>query len=145
MAKIKKWIRSKKPTQEKRYEEEKREFEMAMGKPFINIRIEIPEGFEDLRPQFLELEEDEQFFAPLSPREMEILELVIRGMSNREIAYHLGISHQTVKNHMTSILSKLGVADRTQAAVYALRHGWVPLREQRRQGRGFLAGTRDNS
>jgi len=90
-------------------------------------------------------EEDEQFFAPLSPREMEILELVIRGMSNREIAYHLGISHQTVKNHMTSILSKLGVADRTQAAVYALRHGWVPLREQRRQGRGFLASTRDNS
>ena len=90
-------------------------------------------------------EEDEQFFAPLSPREMEILELVIRGMSNREIAYHLGISHQTVKNHMTSILSKLGVADRTQAAVYALRHGWVPLREQRRQGRGFLAGTRDSS
>jgi DNA-binding NarL/FixJ family response regulator len=70
-----------------------------------------------------------QFFAPLSPREMEILELVIQGMSNREIAYHLGISHQTVKNHMTSILSKLGVADRTQAAVYALRHGWVPLRE----------------
>jgi two-component system response regulator DegU len=73
-------------------------------------------------------EEEGQFFAPLSPREMEILELVIQGMSNREIAYHLGISHQTVKNHMTSILSKLGVADRTQAAVYALRHGWVPLR-----------------
>lgn len=74
--------------------------------------------------------EEEQFFAPLSPREMEILELVIQGMSNREIAYDLGISHQTVKNHMTSILSKLGVTDRTQAAVYALRHGWVPLHEQ---------------
>ena len=73
---------------------------------------------------------EEQFFAPLSPREMEILELVIQGMSNREIAYDLGISHQTVKNHMTSILSKLGVTDRTQAAVYALRHGWVPLHEQ---------------
>ncbi len=76
-------------------------------------------------------EEDEHFFSPLSPREMEILETVIQGMSNREIAYHLGISHQTVKNHMTSILSKLGVGDRTQAAVYALRHGWVPLREQK--------------
>lgn len=70
---------------------------------------------------------DDRFFDPLSPREMEILELVIQGMSNREIAYNLGISHQTVKNHMTSILSKLGVSDRTQAAVYALRHGWVPL------------------
>jgi DNA-binding NarL/FixJ family response regulator len=77
------------------------------------------------------VDEEGPFLAPLSPREMEILELVIQGMSNREIAYHLGISHQTVKNHMTSILSKLGVADRTQAAVYALRHGWVPLREQR--------------
>jgi DNA-binding NarL/FixJ family response regulator len=74
-------------------------------------------------------EEDGQFLTPLSSREMEILELVIQGMSNREIAYHLGISHQTVKNHMTSILSKLGVADRTQAAIYALRHGWVPLHE----------------
>jgi DNA-binding NarL/FixJ family response regulator len=80
-------------------------------------------------------EEDEQFFAPLSPREMEILELVIQGMSNREIAYNLGISHQTVKNHMTSILGKLGVSDRTQAAVYALRHGWVPLREKGKQDR----------
>ena len=88
-------------------------------------------------------EEEGQFFAPLSPREMEILELVIQGMSNREIAYHLGISHQTVKNHMTSILSKLGVADRTQAAVYALRHGWVPLREENKRSRRFLPGTGD--
>jgi len=70
-----------------------------------------------------------QLLSPLSPREMEILELVVQGMSNKEVAYHLGISHQTVKNHMTAILSKLRVADRTQAAVYALRHGWVPLRE----------------
>jgi DNA-binding NarL/FixJ family response regulator len=78
-------------------------------------------------------EDEGQFLAPLSPREMEILELVIQGMSNREIAHNLGISHQTVKNHMTSILGKLGVEDRTQAAVYALRHGWVPLRDERRR------------
>lgn len=77
------------------------------------------------------LDEEVQFLTPLSSREMEILELVIQGLSNKEIAYHLGISHQTVKNHMTAILDKLGVADRTQAAVYALRHGWVPLREQK--------------
>ena len=88
-------------------------------------------------------EEEGQFFAPLSPREMEILELVIQDMSNREIAYNLGISHQTVKNHMTSILSKLGVADRTQAAVYALRHGWVPLREENTRPRRILPGTVD--
>lgn len=42
---------------------------------------------------------DEQFLSPLTPREMEILELVVQGMSNRRIAYHLGISHQTVKNN----------------------------------------------
>jgi DNA-binding NarL/FixJ family response regulator len=69
----------------------------------------------------------EGVFAPLSPREMEILELVTKGSSNKEIAYHLDISHQTVKNHMTAILRKLRVDDRTQAAVYALRHGWVRL------------------
>jgi DNA-binding NarL/FixJ family response regulator len=88
-------------------------------------------------------EEEERFLSPLSPREMEILELVTQGMSNRQIAYSLGISHQTVKNHMTSILSKLGVADRTQAAVYALRHGWVPLREREDQARRFSPGTLD--
>jgi DNA-binding NarL/FixJ family response regulator len=88
-------------------------------------------------------QEEGQFFAPLSPRETEILELVIQGMSNREIAYNLGISHQTVKNHMTSILSKLGVADRTQAAVYALRHGWVPLREENTRPRRTLPRTVD--
>jgi DNA-binding NarL/FixJ family response regulator len=69
----------------------------------------------------------EEMFIPLSPREMEILELVTKGMSNKEIAYRLGISHQTVKNHMTAILRKLRVDDRTQAAVYALQHGWVRL------------------
>lgn len=66
-----------------------------------------------------------EHFVPLSPREMEILRFVTRGKSNKEIAQALGISHQTVKNHMTSILKKLDVRDRTQAAVYALRRGWV--------------------
>ena len=66
-------------------------------------------------------------FTPLSPREMEILDLVTRGASNKEIAHRLTISQQTVKNHMTAVLRKLRVDDRTQAAVYALRHGWVRL------------------
>lgn len=74
------------------------------------------------------LDDVEEIFVPLSPREMEILDLVTRGMSNKQIAYVLGISHQTVKNHMTSILNKLDVEDRTQAAVYALSRGWVRLR-----------------
>lgn len=73
------------------------------------------------------LTDTEDTFIPLSPREMEILEHVTRGKSNKEIAYELGISHQTVKNHMTAILRKLGVDDRTQAAVYALSRGWVRI------------------
>lgn len=68
-------------------------------------------------------------FSPLSPREMEILQFVTRGLSNKQIAQALDISHQTVKNHMTAILRKLAVQDRTQAAVYALRHGWVRLQD----------------
>lgn len=78
------------------------------------------------------LEGDVDAFAPLSPREMEILQHVTRGLSNKEIASRLGISHQTVKNHMTAILHKLDVEDRTQAAVYALRHGWVRLQDTRK-------------
>jgi DNA-binding NarL/FixJ family response regulator len=69
-------------------------------------------------------------YIPLSPRELEILEFVTNGMSNKEIANRLNISQQTVKNHMTSILKKLNVQDRTQAAVTALRHGWVRIHTQ---------------
>ena len=68
-------------------------------------------------------------FHPLSDREMEVLSCVVRGMSNKEIASLLGISHQTVKNHVTSILRKFGVEDRTQAVVYALKRGWVKLQD----------------
>jgi DNA-binding NarL/FixJ family response regulator len=67
-------------------------------------------------------------FHPLSDREMQVLELVVTGLSNKEIASLLDISHQTVKNHVTSILRKFGVEDRTQAVVYALKHGWVRLK-----------------
>ncbi len=62
---------------------------------------------------------------PLSAREMEVLIYVTRGKSNKEIAAGLEISQQTVKNHITTILRKLGVEDRTQAAIYAIRRGWV--------------------
>jgi DNA-binding NarL/FixJ family response regulator len=69
-------------------------------------------------------------FHPLSDREMEVLSCVVGGMSNKEIASSLGISHQTVKNHVTSILRKFGVEDRTQAVVYALKRGWVKLNDR---------------
>jgi len=68
-------------------------------------------------------------FHPLSDREMEVLSCVVQGMSNKEIATLLGISHQTVKNHITSILRKFSVEDRTQAVVYALKRGWIKLQD----------------
>jgi len=71
-------------------------------------------------------------FHPLSDREMEVLGHVVEGRSNKEIASLLGISHQTVKNHVTSILRKFGVEDRTQAVVYALKRGWVKLDQVKR-------------
>jgi DNA-binding NarL/FixJ family response regulator len=74
---------------------------------------------------------DDSRFAPLSAREMEILQHAARGRSNKEIAHLLAISQQTVKNHISSILRKLDVNDRTEAAVYALRHGWIRLEDTR--------------
>lgn len=72
---------------------------------------------------------DGSLLVSLSPREMEILQFIARGKSNKEIARELSISRQTVKNHMTSILRKLAVNDRTQAAIYALRRGWIRLQD----------------
>lgn len=60
---------------------------------------------------------------PLTPREREILIQVSLGKSNREIARDLFISEKTVKNHLTNIFHKIGVSDRTQAALYDLKHG----------------------
>lgn len=64
-------------------------------------------------------------FSELSDREMEILRLIAGGISNREIAETLFISEKTVKSHVSNILSKLHLADRTQAAVYAWSQGIV--------------------
>lgn len=59
----------------------------------------------------------------LTPRELQVLRLIAEGQTNREIGQRLGLSVGTVKVHVEHILFKLGVADRTQAAVYAARHG----------------------
>jgi len=62
---------------------------------------------------------------PLTPREHEVLGLIGRGMPNKLIARELSLSEKTVKAHVSSILAKLGVTDRTQAALYAVREGLV--------------------
>jgi DNA-binding NarL/FixJ family response regulator len=64
---------------------------------------------------------------PLSPREAEVLTLVARGLSNREIAVRLSIAEVTVRTHVSHILDKLGAANRVAAALHALRMGEAPL------------------
>jgi DNA-binding NarL/FixJ family response regulator len=98
--------------------------ENVLSRPFVASRV---------LDQFRELSQMDQVnegvFSPLTPREVEILDCVAQGNSNKEIARILSISDQTVKNHITSILRKLAVNDRTQAVIYALRHGWIKLAE----------------
>jgi NarL family two-component system response regulator LiaR len=64
---------------------------------------------------------------PLTEREVEILKLIAQGLPNQEIAEKLVISERTVRTHVTNILSKLHLANRTQAALYALREGLADL------------------
>lgn len=66
---------------------------------------------------------------PLTTRELEMLALAAGGLKNRQIAETLAISEQTVKNHLSSVLHKFGVPNRTQAVAYAVRHGWLLLRD----------------
>jgi two-component system NarL family response regulator len=68
----------------------------------------------------------------LTPREMDVLEQIVSGKSNKEIADELGVSEATVKTHINSLLGKLGVTDRTQAATAAIRRGIVPLESLKR-------------
>ncbi len=63
----------------------------------------------------------------LSPREQEVLQLLVRGRSNKEIGAHLFISEETVKSHLKTLFTKLKVCDRTEAAICAVRHGIVHL------------------
>jgi two-component system, NarL family, response regulator LiaR len=65
--------------------------------------------------------------ARLTPRETDVLKAIAQGRTNREIARALALSEETVKTHVSAILAKLGVADRTQAAIFALQRHLVPL------------------
>ena len=69
-------------------------------------------------------EEQHPSYHDLTPRERVILEHITYGQSNMEIAAELHITEKTVKTHITNILGKMGVQDRTQAAIHALKHHW---------------------
>ena len=72
----------------------------------------------------------ENVAAPLTPRETQILDYIAGGNSNKQIAYILQISEQTIKNHVSAILRKLNANDRAHAVVLAIRHGWISVEEK---------------
>ena len=94
---------------------------IASGEEYIDASM-IPVMKEKLL-QTKEKTEDEV----LTRREIEVLKLVAEGLFNKEIAFKLSISEKTVKNHVSNIFKKIGVFDRTQAAVYAIKHNIVEL------------------
>jgi DNA-binding NarL/FixJ family response regulator len=107
---------------------------VVAGEYLINDKVfSKPSVASRVLKEFRELavygQEAAPIFAPLSPREVEILDNIAQGMTNKQVAYTLTISEQTVKNHMSSILRKLSVNDRTQAVVYAMRQGWIRMPE----------------
>jgi DNA-binding NarL/FixJ family response regulator len=67
---------------------------------------------------------------PFSPREHQVLSLAARGMTNKEIAYRLGISERTIQFHMNTIFNKSGTDSRTEAVSLALRKGWIEIAEK---------------
>lgn len=111
---------------------------VARGEYVINdVVFEDPKVASRLLSQFRSMprdlstapDADFPLFTPLSDREIEVLERIASGGSNRDIAEALGISTQTVKNHISSILRKLSLNDRTQAVLFALRRGWIETPE----------------
>ncbi|MCL6647314.1 MAG: response regulator transcription factor [Chloroflexi bacterium] len=96
--------------------------ETVLTRPKVASRV-----LREFRELNLVEKEIEPLLMPLSNREVEILDYIARGNSNKEIARALKISDQTVKNHITSILRKLAVNDRTQAVVFAVRHGLIQI------------------
>jgi DNA-binding NarL/FixJ family response regulator len=98
--------------------------EVVFSRPALATRV-----LREFRELVVEGRAAAPIFAPLSPREAEILDHIAQGASNKEVAFALSLSEQTVKNHMSSVLRKLAVNDRTQAVVYAIRQGWIRLAE----------------
>jgi two-component system response regulator DegU len=104
---------------------------VAKGEHPINESLTTrPRVAEHVLQQFQELtsrSESEAFISPLTPREIEILQYIAQGYLNKQIAAELGISEQTIKNHVTSILRKLNANARTEAVVVAIKQGLITI------------------
>jgi NarL family two-component system response regulator LiaR len=94
---------------------------VARGELLLDAEIAIK-----VLDEFATIRTEAPALANLTPREVEVLTLIARGRTNKEIANELSISLKTVKTHVSNILSKLHMVDRTQAALYAMRQGLVP-------------------
>ena len=90
-----------------------------------DLMEKVMERYHRLNTEYGQQQVDRPGEEPLTRRELEVLNCIVRGMSNRDIAGALFISEKTVKNHITSLLRKLNVNDRTQAAVMAVQQGIV--------------------
>jgi DNA-binding NarL/FixJ family response regulator len=92
----------------------------------------VHEGKSHIPPVIAERLAERMTTEELTPRESDVLEQIVRGKSNKEIAAELNVSEATVKTHVNSLLAKLGVEDRTQAATAAIQRGIVPLESLRK-------------
>jgi DNA-binding NarL/FixJ family response regulator len=93
----------------------------------------VHEGKSHIPPAIAERLAERVGTEDLTQRELDVLEQIVSGKSNKEIGTELDISEATVKTHINSLLSKLGVTDRTQAATAAIRRGIVPFEFLRKQ------------
>jgi two-component system, NarL family, response regulator len=98
----------------------------AKGSELVRALRDVHAGKKVLPPEVAVRLAERMPQSDLSPRELEVLRLVADGKSNKRIADALGLSEATVRTHVSNILSKLGVDDRTQAATEALRRGILP-------------------
>ena len=104
---------------------------VARGEHIINESLTTrPKVADQVLHQFQGLSwgtEDEDFISPLTPRETEILNYIAQGYLNKQIALVLGISEQTIKNHVTSVLRKLNANARTEAVIVGLKQGLISI------------------
>lgn len=100
--------------------------DMSMDEIVGAIRA-VHAGKQKLHPEIARLLEKRLDRKELTRREMEVLELLAKGRSNKEIGIGLSISEETVKSHLKTLLAKLGVRDRTEAVIAAVRHGIIHL------------------